>query len=239
MSDLTKRATDPLQYDNDQISWASEADPSAPGRRFIYDSLIPYCKELQGKDVLDIGAGGGWFMHLAQSHHPRSIYGIEPSHKNCVIAKTWYPDLTIEETNFDQFQPQQQFDLLFGLMMISHIDNVSEFFRKAFHMLRPGGKLFILTGDFDYTRTPRFNYIIDVEERDEEEYAIRITRQQGVMAEIIRRPSRYVREAEHAGFTTLQTQGIPPTPDLLERDPKYKVFQGVPIAQLMIFKKEI
>jgi glycerophosphoryl diester phosphodiesterase len=53
------------------------------------------------------------------------------------------------------------------------------------------------------------------------------------------RLSRYVREAEHAGFTTLQTQGIPPTPDLLERDPKYKVFQGVAIAQLMIFKKEI
>lgn len=238
LSPLVKRATDPHQYDNADISWASQAGLDSPSRQFLWDSLALIPEDIAGKRVLEIGAGAGWFLAELQRYNPASLLGIEPSAKSCALARELYPTITVRESSFADFSSTERFDRIFCLMVITHLPSLAEFFAKTYGLLTTGGRLYVSFTDFDYTRRPRFNYDLTIEDHGSDEYAIMVQRPYGAMAEIIRHPRLMKKEAEHAGFVVVEEREIVPTPDLLARETKYEKFRGVPIAEVMVFEKK-
>ena len=80
---LIDRATDSHQYDMDDVNWIIWTGKNQAMKDFFFDVLD---KEVDCKDVLDIGCGTGWLLQR-MSEIGANAEGVEPSNKNVEIAK--------------------------------------------------------------------------------------------------------------------------------------------------------
>ncbi len=234
--DLIRRATDPLQYDVD-VQWQLESDLKSPWRQFFWKHLKSFAQEWKGKNVLDVGAGSGWFAAELQKLGSKST-GIEPSKKNCDLARRLHPDVAIFQGSFEDFSSNDLYDAITFIMSFGHIENVEAALKKSSQLLKEGGLLVSISHDFDYAKTPRHGYGLDVQPLDDGAYVVSVQRPlHGTIADIVRPNETYLRAAESSGFVLREIIPMSPTTVLMETAPSTRAFEGIPMMQMFVWEK--
>ncbi len=232
---LYQRAINPGQYDLPDVKWDSEIGLTAPTRKFLYDQLLRYQHRWKNADVLDIGCGTGWLLNLIQQNGGKSVVGFDPGAGNVATAKKHFSGLNIQQADLEHFSTDQQYDLIFATMVFVHIADVTAAFKKITSWMKPSGELQMIVPDFEYFKKSRPLQDAKYEEVSPDEYVGQITREQGIISDIIRTNSYYQHAAEAAGLIMVEEIPLKPTEDLMASRPRYALFKDAVIAQLMRF----
>ena len=232
---LLARATSPTQYDLDDISWSTENGLQSPTRKFFFDYLLGFKEEWRDSDILDIGCGTGWLMHLLKENGAKSVEGIEPSHKN--VAYAGDNGFEIYHCDLDSFSEDKRYDLLIYVMTFGHINNIDSSFEKMARLVRDGGGVQLIVPAYDYFKRERDGCKVEFEELNPEEYVVQVTREQGTIAEIVRKVEFYERAAERVGLTVEDSIPMVPTDSLMRDSPRHATFKGQPITYLVRLRK--
>ena len=210
MGNIRELAINPQQYDNKDTGWESVGvSVESPTRTHFWNYLKRHSSSWKEKDVIDIGSGTGWLLDLALKEGARTVVGIEPSRRNCELARSLYPHVTSLNVSLEEYIPEQKFDVGLAVMSFVHIGNLEEAFKKISGFLNSQGELIAIVPDYDYFHAPRNNYEVTFEELDDEEYATLIKKPHGRLADIARTTEKYSRVAEKYGMSLLENIPIP------------------------------
>src|SRR3989344_3694756 len=229
------RATSPTQYDLDDVSRSTENGLQSPTRKFFFDYLLRFKEEWRDADILDIGCGTGWLMPLLIENRAKSVCGIEPSHKN--IAFVSDKGFLIYHGDLNSFATDKKYDLLISVMTFGHIENLDSAFEKMAGLVRNGGNIQLIVPASDYFKRERDGCKVEFEELNPEEYVVQVTREQGTIAEIVRRIEVYELAAERVGLTVESYIPMVPTDSLMRDSPRHAAFKGKPITYLIRLRK--
>jgi SAM-dependent methyltransferase len=101
-------------------------------------------REFVDKDVLDLGSGTGRWLRVFHELGARTIAAVEPSpaievsrEKTSDIGNITYHNVTGDR------MPDGPYDYVFSYGVIHHIPEPDPVLRRAFEVLRPGGRLVI------------------------------------------------------------------------------------------------
>jgi 2-polyprenyl-3-methyl-5-hydroxy-6-metoxy-1,4-benzoquinol methylase len=113
--------------------------------------LLSYCKGLRsGAKIVDIGAGDGFHLELLQKFGDRSwqLEGVEPSERAVLAARNKGLQVhqgTVQEVNL----AQGSYDLALMIATIEHVDDPAAVLRSVRSLLKPGGRIVIITDNTD------------------------------------------------------------------------------------------
>ena len=233
---ISEVATDPLQYDTGEVVWSSEGSKSNHIRRMFLEKLTPYIQDIKGKRVIDIGCGQGWLCAEMTSKGALT-FGIDPSANNIKAAKEEHSGLSFQQASLQDFVSNEPFDLATALMVLEHMSNAQEALAKIKSLLKPNGRLLLITGDFDKFTHPRYGYSVTTEQLTDGEVATRTDygERAGVIYDINRTTDVYVQAAARAGFTLLSQEPITAPQWLADEQPKYADFREQPLFHLFEF----
>jgi cyclopropane fatty-acyl-phospholipid synthase-like methyltransferase len=235
MNRLLTDATDPRQYD--VIDWAREAKGLRnPMRAFFWSYLVKELRDLKDKSLLDIGSGTGWLLDLALKNGAKLAIGIEPSIRNYKTSQQLYPSTTTVNTTFENYSSNTQFDYITGLLSVIHIMDLRTAFAKMKALLTKNGRVILIVSDYDYWKRPRYDYQVEIEDINDDEFVSRTTRSFGTLTSIVRKVKKYEELAQKARLALEKHVSMIPTPELIEKEPKYQAMQDSPIMHLLIFK---
>lgn len=114
-----------------------EGAPEWPALR----ALLP---DLQGRIVLDLGCGFGWFCRWARDHGAASVMGIDVSENMLTRARATTHDAAITYARGDMEQltlPPRSFDLAYSSLALHYIANLDGLIAGVHQSLRAGGNL--------------------------------------------------------------------------------------------------
>lgn len=144
---LTKKATDPLQYDSINLDWKKDGMLDSPMRQFFHWYLEQNIENLTDKNVIDIGSGMGHLAKLFRKFGAKEIYGIEPSHKNADVSRELYPEMIVDEVGLEEAKIKKIFDVAVVVMAFEHMRNLDSSFQKIAQLMKPTGILYAIVGD--------------------------------------------------------------------------------------------
>lgn len=107
--------------------------------------------EIQGKDVLDLGCGNGYYMWKMLEQNPRTLLGLDPSslfHAQFQVIQQAVQDPRIGflAVGSDQITDWSRCcDLLFCMGVLYHRKSPLDFLSQLRELLRPGGQLVLET----------------------------------------------------------------------------------------------
>ncbi|MCW8914929.1 MAG: class I SAM-dependent methyltransferase [Magnetovibrio sp.] len=112
----------------------------------LADTLGPLMspEDFAGKDVLDLGAGTGRWMHTFHNLGAKNITAIEPSSAiNVARANTEHlGNITYHHVPGDKI-PDGQHDYVFSFGVVHHIPDPDPVMKRVYEVLKPGGKAII------------------------------------------------------------------------------------------------
>ena len=117
---------------------------------FFFDKEEKYPKDvLLGKEVLDIGCGGG-LLSVPMSRMGGNVTGIDASEASIKAAKDYIRGKELNIRYFcstvEQFaQEDKKYDVITAMEVIEHVHNPKLFLNSAYKLLKPGGIMFIST----------------------------------------------------------------------------------------------
>lgn len=239
MGKIYARAINPQQYDLTDVGRTSDLPGfDLPIRAHFLKYLTPYIAGWRDKSVLEIGSGVGWLLDLARKKGARLMVGLEPSQKSVGLAGKYYPQVTTISSTLENFQTDQEFDVVVSVLSIGHIADLEFAFKKISELLRPSGELLIITTDYDYGKRPRYKYKIVYEEIDEGSYVMAVYRPHGFISDIIRRVDKYQDAGGRFGLRLIKNTPMPPTEGLIKAMPRYNEMKNVPMTRLLRFVKK-
>lgn len=103
-----------------------------------------------GKTLLDIGSGYGYFLDEA-TKKGLNVSGIEPSRKLHAISLYRYNEVVVN-TNLEHFYKKEEnkkYDFITLIHTIEHVTDPKETINKAFKLLNPNGILYLETPNLD------------------------------------------------------------------------------------------
>lgn len=104
-------------------------------------SLLP---TLEGKRVVDLGCGFGWFARWAREHGAAHVLGLDLSEKMIARAKADTNDPAIEYVIADLEQihlPEASFDFAYSSLAFHYVENLERLAKTIYRTLIPGGRL--------------------------------------------------------------------------------------------------
>lgn len=229
-------ATNPKQYDSND-SWLQEGNGLAsPSRRYFWHYLQPLL-DLREKSILDIGSGTGWFLGLAKELGASVAVGVEPSIKNVEVARKNHPETETVLGTFEDFPTNRTFDIIVSIMSLVHISDLDAAMAKIAQLLNPNGMFVAVVYDFEYAKTPRFDYKLEIEHLSDQEYVVLVKRKELDIADIVRSTTRYRQAAELAGLRLVEDIPGIPTEDFLAARPQYQQFEGKATHRVLVFAR--
>lgn len=234
---LYKTAIDPNQYDSGLAGWEQVGMLDSPWRQMLKEYLLSDPNWWQDKAVLDIGCGTGWFLTLLDDVGVRSATGVDPSKQNVALARKHHPDVQVILSSLEEFQTNKQYDVIVAVYVMVHVADIESAMQKIEQLLYPNGEFVMIVPDFDYMKMPRFGYDIKIERRTDDEYAIAVQRENGVIFDVIRRSSVYEAAAQKAGLEYVEERGLLPTEKYLQQRPEYEIFRNQSLGRLLRFRK--
>lgn len=139
-------------------SWSEEifgegytaALPAVQARHTFVAEFVRQSVGLEGKTVLDIGAGEGAFLErLRGTTRDVEVYGVEPSKQNCArMAKAGLPcfEGTIEDFLAAGPKDAPRPDVVTILWTLENCQSCRTMLDAAWELLKPGGHIVVATG---------------------------------------------------------------------------------------------
>lgn len=238
MGVLLDKATDPHQYDSDNIGWDEYwTGLKSPTRANFWECLRQLSHIWKGKDIFEIGSGTGWLLDLALKHGARSVLGIDPSRKSFELGRKLYPNVALLNITFEGFNGKEDYDVIIALLSLVNIRDMQAAFKKVNLLLRPAGEFMAIIPDYDYYKKSRFGYKITLEKINSDEYVAMVERPEIVTTSIVRTINKYALFAAQSGLILIEDRPLPPTEILMQRVPRYREMAGIAMARLLRFKK--
>lgn len=147
VGDILKEEYLNLVYDDDQYEEETHRSfRTEPRKSFIlgiYQEGLDLIKKSGSSsgDLLDIGCSSGLFMEYA-AERGFSVKGIEPSRYAVDIAQSCNLDVTMGYFKKELFT-EESFSIITLWDVLEHCEDPKEIIDAAFHVLAPGGRLFI------------------------------------------------------------------------------------------------
>lgn len=124
-------------------------------------SILP---DLQGKKVVDLGCGYGWFCRSAREQGAAQVLGMDLSEKMLGKAKEMTEDPAIEyrQQDLEALQlPAASFDLVYSSLTLHYIEDLGKLFATVYQALVNGGE-FIFTAEHPiYTAPKHQGWLVD------------------------------------------------------------------------------
>lgn len=124
-------------------------------------SILP---DLQGKKVVDLGCGYGWFCRSACEQGAAQVLGMDLSEKMLGKAKEMTKDPAIEyrQQDLEALQlPAASFDLVYSSLTLHYIQDLGKLFATVYQALVNGGE-FIFTAEHPiYTAPKHQGWLVD------------------------------------------------------------------------------
>ena len=124
-------------------------------------SILP---GMQGKKVVDLGCGYGWFCRSASEQGADHVLGMDLSEKMLGKAKEMTEDPAIEycQQDLEALQlPVASFDLIYSSLTLHYIEDLGKLFATVYQALVNGGE-FIFTAEHPiYTAPKHQGWLVD------------------------------------------------------------------------------
>ena len=134
-------------YDNDTFFTAYSQLPRSVGGLDSapeWPALRAMLPELQGKSVLDLGCGYGWFCRWAADAGAARVLGVDVSEKMLAQARGMGSHAEVDYARIDLEQlalPHASYDLIYSSLAFHYIEGFDAMLATIRHGLKPGGKL--------------------------------------------------------------------------------------------------
>jgi SAM-dependent methyltransferase len=107
-------------------------------------TLRGWLPELDGRTVLDLGCGFGWFCRWARRNGAADVLGLDISERMLARAKAETDDAAITYVKADLEHltlPPATFDLAYSSLVFHYIENLQPLLARVHAALVPGGRL--------------------------------------------------------------------------------------------------
>lgn len=104
-------------------------------------TLLP---PLQGKNILDLGCGYGWFCRYARNNHAVSVVGLDISEKMLAKARsmTHGDGIVYQREDLETLTLSPgSFDLVYSSLALHYLQNIERLLTTIYQSLTPGGML--------------------------------------------------------------------------------------------------
>ncbi|MGP4014655.1 class I SAM-dependent methyltransferase [Saccharopolyspora sp. 5N708] len=200
MVSLFTRATDPNQYDRDELSGWTETETSITGagsrathwerlRSLVGDGWV-------GARMLDYGAGTGWLLPEAMRLGARRAVGVDPSIRSVRAGRRHQPARDLRHGCLDALDAGETFDLVCAVLSLCHVADLDGFFHDLARKLRPEATVALLV---PYATDRRHAGEVARTTVDGGYAVVRRYRELEVV-DLVRSPESFVRAAARVGF---------------------------------------
>lgn len=113
-----------------------------------YNHVLAYYKvrscieNSAGDSLLDIACGDGMLTEMFASHF-KNIVGVDASGKHLAEARKRVPSAVFHESLIEEFECGRQFDSVFMLDLLEHVQDPAAVLTKAASFLKQGGRLIV------------------------------------------------------------------------------------------------
>lgn len=244
MNSLLDIATDPKQYDRQEVDFKGVKGLEDPHRRHFLHYVESVHPSWKGQTVLDIGAGSGWLMKYVKDNGAKEVVGFDPSFKNIDLAKNTF-GVNVELSSLGEFNPpyNNYFDVAIAIYVLTHVFDLDSAFNKISNLLKTDGELIIIVSEPGYAKREKPGIRRDYEYLENDKYntfVVRNYNETGVIADIVRNLDAYKDSANRSGLELVKTVGMIPSDHLANAYEKHKKLQDqkVVLSNLMVFKKK-
>lgn len=142
------------QYLNPAIDAEPTYDKAGSRLRRALLKLPRFYRYARGRDVLDLGCGGG-FSAYALSLIAKSVTGTDINQKAISYARARFPGLRFVCCSFtDLLETDDRYDFIYSSEVIEHVSNVNLYLRVLDRVAAPGAHVYITTPDAGHARVP-------------------------------------------------------------------------------------
>ncbi|WP_196210035.1 class I SAM-dependent methyltransferase [Citrobacter sp. Res13-Sevr-PEB04-36] len=99
---------------------------------------------LQGKRILDLGCGYGWFCRYARDNHAASVVGLDISEKMLAQARSMTPGegISYQREDLEALTlAANSLDLVYSSLALHYLQDIERLLVTIYHSLTPGGML--------------------------------------------------------------------------------------------------
>ncbi|MDX6041015.1 class I SAM-dependent methyltransferase [Scandinavium lactucae] len=119
---------------------------------------------IEGKAIIDLGCGYGWFCRWAQQQGAAHVLGLDVSEKMLARARemTEVPGIDYQRADLEALMlPADSLDLAYSSLALHYLQNIDRLFRTLFQALKPGGKLVFSAEHPIYTAALKQGWFIE------------------------------------------------------------------------------
>jgi SAM-dependent methyltransferase len=114
--------------------------------RRVHEQLADFMGGKPGDRVLDVGCFTGELLSILSSRGAE-VHGLELQAEAVAIANERLPGRVYQADVFGTNFPPGPYDVVTMMGVIEHVTDPAAFVRRAYSLLRPGGRLFLQTPD--------------------------------------------------------------------------------------------
>jgi SAM-dependent methyltransferase len=121
-----------------------------------WPTLRAMLPDLNGRRVVDLGCGFGWFCRWARQQGATGVLGLDVSEKMLARAraKTTDPAIVYERADLERLAlPEASADLAYSALALHYLENLGEMFAVVHRALTPGGR-FVFSAEHPIMTAP-------------------------------------------------------------------------------------
>jgi SAM-dependent methyltransferase len=114
-----------------------------------------FVRYVRGKDVIDVGCGGGFMVEAMRRAGGRAV-GLDISPQSIAYARRQYPENEFFCEGLEEFARRNRtFDFIYSSEVLEHLPDINSAMAALARIARPGGHLFVTTPDIGHWRVPK------------------------------------------------------------------------------------
>ena len=174
-------------------------------------TLLP---PLDGRRVLDLGCGFGWFCRWARGHGAARVLGVDVSERMLAraTAETHDPAIIYVRTDLERLElPTAAFDLTYSSLALHYVEDLAGLLTRVHAALAPGGALVF---SVEHPLCTAFGNYLDEGPRATDWLAAGVIKQHRTIA-------TYVSLLIRAGFALTHLDEWGPSPEQIASHPEW------------------